>query len=143
MSTVTVVDTAPRRPSGRPADPSLLAVLARVQAGLLLLSAGGEVAVMGNPVHAAVPLVVAVVLLRGAAVASRGPAGGSARTARRRLRAVCAVEWALLGTIPASLLVGLTGWVSWTPTLTALVTTLVLPAATLHQARRVRAAVRA
>ncbi|HYY11159.1 MAG TPA: hypothetical protein VE781_09475 [Kineosporiaceae bacterium] len=119
-------------------DPTLLGALARLQAALLLLAAGGEVAVMGgNPVYLLAPLAVAALLVRCAAAVTR-PRPERARRTRRMLRAVVVVETVALLTVPGSVLVSLTRWVVWTPTVTGLATTVVLPAAVLVLARRAR-----
>ena len=120
-------------------DPTLLAVLARLQAALVLLSAGGEVAVMGSPVYAVVPIAVAVVLLRCAAIVTGRSAPGVPVRLRRTLRALVAVEVAALAVVPLSLLASLTPWVSWTPTLTGLATSVLLPLAMLLLARSAQA----
>jgi hypothetical protein len=119
-------------------DTTLLAALARLQAALVLLSACGEVVLMG-PVYALVPLAVAAVLLRSAAVVRRTPARPTGP--RRTLRLLVGIEAVALATVPLSLLVSATRVVTWTPTMTGLVTTVVLPAAVLVLARRARTAV--
>ena len=125
-------------------DTTLLAALARLQAALLLLSAGGELAVMGgNPVYLVVPLAAVGVLLRCAWLLT-GPAEvlPPARI-RRAVRLLVGIEAAALAALPLSVLAGLTPWVSWTPTLTGLATSFALPAGMLVLALRARPAVAA